>query len=417
MYKLLIVDDEPLVCVALQSMLPWSSYHIEICGTAINGRQALEMIGTLQPDLVITDIKMPVMTGLELLETCYSVMDPTPEFIILTCYEDFPFIKTVLKYQAVDYIIKLGIKPEELEHSVRRALKNIENKNPRGRETGAAAQYLRDKFFLKLFHNLFESEEQFGLQAEKLGLSLEAAGYVLAACAVASPGVSAADRQYEILCRSALSMLSNLLTKYVTVWLVSPEQQHFHVLFQLEEESPYLEQRGLSSLLHEVMEMIENYFNVTIFCGVGDYKHDIHHVPESYQESRQVLSLCTKERPVVFYQEYRPRNTLVTDIVRYIKTHLDEKLVLNDVAVMFSISPNYMGHLFKKTMSMGFNEYVTQAKISRAKYLMSHTDLKMYEIAEKVGFENSFYFSRVFKKTEGISPRRYLQEHFPERSG
>lgn len=539
MYKLLIVDDEPLVSVALESMVPWDRYHIAVCGTAINGRQALEMIRTLHPDVVITDIKMPIMTGLELLETCRSSMEQPPEFIILTCYEDFPFIKTALKYQAVDYIIKLGIQPEELEHSVERALKNIEKRNPKSREqtaVGTSVQHLRDKFLLKLLNNLFESEEQFHLQAKELGFAFRGAGYASAACVIVSSGVSAIDGQYQTLCHNTLSMLSNLLTKYVPFWIVSLDLQHFHILFELEEQSPYLDLNTFSSLLNEVLEMIENYFNVTIFCGLGDYKSDIHEISDSHQESRQVLSLCTKERPIVCYQDYQPRkqedaaalrntfqiavlkddirkafeeydmnafqhiidsvrtlfeahpdsysqamdvtssilhlcltmipdsepclvacfdqyrdsylslyrqkntrqimewlevfsqavmtfcggqhkelkNTLISDITQYIETHLNEKLVLNDVASMFSVSPNYLGHLFKKTMSAGFNEYVTQAKISRAKYLMFHTDLKIYEIAEQVGFENSFYFSRVFKKTEGCSPRRYLQEQFPK---
>ena len=103
--------------------------------------------------------------------------------------------------------------------------------------------------------------------------------------------------------------------------------------------------------------------------------------------------------------------------MRYIDAHIGEKLVLNDVASIFSISPNYLGHLFKKSASLGFNEYVTQAKISRAKYLMFHTDLKVYEIATQLGFENSFYFSRVFKKVEGCSPRQYLQSQFQTEKG
>lgn len=537
MYKLLIADDEPLVSVALESMLPWEQYHISVCGTAINGRQALEMIRSLRPDLVITDIKMPIMTGLELLQACRSSMEQPPEFIILTCYEDFPFIKTALKYQAVDYIIKLGIKPEELEHSVKRALKNIRARNPghgKHRAEGTSDQHWRDKFLLKLLNNLFDSEEQFHLQAKDLGLSFNGFGYASAACVINCPNLSANDGQSRSLCRKTLSMLSNLLVKYVPFWLVSLDQRHFHILFELEKQSPYLDLNTFSSLLHEVLEMVENYFNVTVFCGVGDYKYDIHEVPASYQESRQVLPLCAKERPVVFYQEYQPRkqeetalwdtfqiavlkddirrafeeydmkafqhivdsiralfdahpdsysqamdvtssilhlclamvpgsepslaacfdqyrdsylslyrqkntrqimewlevfsqavttfcggqhkelkNTLVSNITEYIEKHLSEKLVLNDVASVFSISPNYLGHLFKKAMSTGFNEYVTQAKISRAKYLMFHTDLKIYEIAEQVGFENSFYFSRVFKKTEGLSPRQYIREQFP----
>jgi len=70
MVKLLIADDEPLVCVGLRSMLKWEELGIEVIGTARNGRQAAEMIEKLSPEIVITDIKMPLMTGLELAEEC-----------------------------------------------------------------------------------------------------------------------------------------------------------------------------------------------------------------------------------------------------------------------------------------------------------------------------------------------------------
>ncbi len=70
MYKLLIVDDEPLVQAGIKSMLNWAELNIEISGTAMNGQAALKMIEEQTPDFVITDIKMPVMSGLELIRTC-----------------------------------------------------------------------------------------------------------------------------------------------------------------------------------------------------------------------------------------------------------------------------------------------------------------------------------------------------------
>ena len=76
MYKLLIVDDEPLVQVGIKSMLNWNELNIEVAGTAVNGQIALKMIEELNPDIVITDIKMPVMGGLELVRACRK---PTAE--------------------------------------------------------------------------------------------------------------------------------------------------------------------------------------------------------------------------------------------------------------------------------------------------------------------------------------------------
>lgn len=90
MIKLLIVDDEPLVQIGIKSMINWGNLGIEICGTAANGQTALDMIREHSPEIVITDIKMPIMNGLELAKTCREQFGSLPLFIILTSYEEFP---------------------------------------------------------------------------------------------------------------------------------------------------------------------------------------------------------------------------------------------------------------------------------------------------------------------------------------
>ena len=90
MYQLLIVDDEPLVQAGIRSMLNWNELNIEICGTAMNGQAALRIIEEKSPEIVITDIKMPVMSGLDLAKVCRERYgENCPYFIILTSYEDF----------------------------------------------------------------------------------------------------------------------------------------------------------------------------------------------------------------------------------------------------------------------------------------------------------------------------------------
>lgn len=539
MYKLLIVDDEPLVQIGLQSMLQWSDFDITICGTAFNGKQALEMIQSIHPDIVITDIKMPIMNGLELLEVCHTIQKEPIAFIILTCYEDFPYIKKALKYQAVDYIIKLGLKSEELSSAIVRAIENLKSRKTDLRLTEQSTDYMamqnyKDKFILKLLHNLFDTAEQLTLQAKQLNLSFQAYQYAAATCIITDNNTLSMDsQQYLLICHNTLSMLSNILIKYIPFHIAALDMKQFCIIFEFDERSPYLDSRKFSDLLQETFQMIHNYFNVTILCTVGTYKESIFHVSDSYQESRQLLPLCSKEKPILFYLDqtsenmlsfrntfnitilkedirkafeeydiaafeyitnsisalfrthptyyvqamdvasnilhlcltmlpdsesyllqkfshchnsYRSlygqkstekivdwldffsqsiveyyhnqynelKNNLILNIEHYIESHITEKLILNDVAALFSISPNYLGQLFKKSTSLGFNEYVTRAKISKAKYLMFHQDLKIYEIADYLGFENSFYFSKVFKKIEGCSPRQYMQNSFPD---
>lgn len=105
------------------------------------------------------------------------------------------------------------------------------------------------------------------------------------------------------------------------------------------------------------------------------------------------------------------KDHVVTNVQKYINNHIEERLSLNDVAAVFGLSSNYLSALFKKTCNVGFSEYITQRKIARAKTLLLEQDMKIYEVADKLGFESAFYFSKVFKKVEGISPREYMQAH------
>ena len=102
---------------------------------------------------------------------------------------------------------------------------------------------------------------------------------------------------------------------------------------------------------------------------------------------------------------------VVSTVQNSIDNHIEDRLTLNDVAAVFGLTPNYLSALFKKSCSIGFTEYITQKKISRAKALLLEQDYKIYEVADRLGFESAFYFSKVFKKVEGVSPRDYIQSH------
>ena len=114
----------------------------------------------------------------------------------------------------------------------------------------------------------------------------------------------------------------------------------------------------------------------------------------------------------MFRKDYK--NRTISSVKKYINEHVEEKITLNQVADIFSISPNYLSILFSKYNDMGFVDYINHAKIERAKLLLSEGTMKVYEISDKLGYESAFYFSRVFKKIEGVSPREYSNSSVTE---
>lgn len=101
------------------------------------------------------------------------------------------------------------------------------------------------------------------------------------------------------------------------------------------------------------------------------------------------------------------QNSLAVLCCQYIHEHIHERIFLQDIADTFGISPNYLSQLFKKHMNVGISEYITLQKIDESKKLLKETNLKIYEISDRLGFESSFYFSKVFKKITGFSPKDY----------
>lgn len=537
MNKILIVDDEILVQVGIQSLLSQTTLNVQVCGTARNGQIALELIEEQSPDIVITDIKMPVMDGLELARICQERYGSSgPGFIILTSYEDFQLAKKALTYQVLDYLIKLELTPEVLQESITRTLSRLHRAEETETDESGASYLFYDKFFISLLHGLFENSEQFTLQSRDLKLDFHYAGYVCCYGEIVSTQADALSRENQLsLFASSLKMIRELVPKYMPCYALSLDMQHFALIFCYEtlptpcasgEDCAHWEE--IAHILTQVSAALKNYYSVSIRCGVGSLVSEPFAVSESYQYSRQAYQASSPARPVAFFEqlenadahhsfnisvfkgdlckafeEYEPeilmqtinsicelfsahpqyyvqaldaacnilylslstlpdgetvisdiyrsspdgyrsvykqttveqvvnwlegfgeklsayfeekrkdyKNHIVINVKKYINSHVREHLSLNEVAAVFGISPNYLSQLFGRYNDTGFNEYINLCKIGESKKLLAEGNYKVYEIADMLGFESAFYFSKVFKKIEGTSPTEYQNAQF-----
>lgn len=114
MWNVLLVDDEPGVLEGLKMMIDWESYGFQVCGEALNGPDALRLIKELRPELVFTDIRMPVINGLELIEKTNRMIPHPPKFIILSGYDDFQYALAATRQRVAEYLLK-PIDDEEIE--------------------------------------------------------------------------------------------------------------------------------------------------------------------------------------------------------------------------------------------------------------------------------------------------------------
>ncbi|MEG2254715.1 MAG: response regulator, partial [Vagococcus sp.] len=110
---ILIVDDEKSIRDGLKVLVPWEEHGFHIIGEATNGREALVIIHEQQPDIVITDLIMPEYNGLELSETIQQQY-PDTQFLVLSSYDDFPYVTEAFKNGAIDYLLKPTLTADKL---------------------------------------------------------------------------------------------------------------------------------------------------------------------------------------------------------------------------------------------------------------------------------------------------------------
>ena len=519
MIKAFLVEDETVIREGLRDNIPWSQFGFELIGDASDGEMALPLIRKYQPDVLITDIKMPFMDGLSLSKIVAEEF-PSTKIIIISGYDDFEYARQAIEVGVEQYLLKpitrakltkvLGELREKIEQSQEQADYQLRYKN----EIHEYEQFARRLFFESVLEGELSATEIFE-EASKLELEISAPAYnlllldyqekeeimreeellhfflrnpqyVVFRLNVSSFGIlvmAELDKlpQYieqgiehiRQICESAgekvewyvavgtpaerLSMLSNCYqkaNKYFSFRFVTPEQHVLHeqVIADLmnEKEETSFENvdptqmnpeiirdflvRGDSSdienfveyyfrSIHDALEskMFRDYVILNIRFTTAAYIESLGVSQSQYLEQMQFdLSMGLDDIKTYFVKslqtaiEIRDKQSddqtgrIIRQALDYIEeNYTNENLSLNSVATKVRVSANYFSAIFSQSMKMTFVEYVTKKRMDKAKALLKNTDTLASEIAQLVGYKDAHYFSFVFKKTQGISPREY----------
>lgn len=356
MYKLMIVDDEKLILEGLKYILDWKSLGVEIVNEASNGKMALEKFKENPVDIIITDINMPLLTGLELISKIKKE-NSNVSFIVLSGYDEFSYAKEAIHLGVTDYILK-PIDDIELENTIKKICekKREEEKN----------------------NNLEE-------QLNKILLSES----------------EVCSKYKKLTFEDELEEINKLII----------EKDRFKIIEYIEDlfNNESLTPKNFYDLSVKILLLIDKISN--------DFKIDRHIEDDSLitniiklfnEKSREnikffiileideLLKLMNKSG-----EKYSP---VIQQIVRKVKEYYYEDLSLKALSMDFNINSSYLGQLFIKEVGMSFSDYLNIEKNSKAKELILNTNMKINDIALKVGYVDTSYFYRKFKKYYGVSP-------------
>ncbi|SFQ16083.1 response regulator [Salibacterium halotolerans] len=516
MYEVMVVDDELFILEGIASMVDW-----EKCGTqapvkASNGREAYDLIQKNPPDIVLTDIKMPGLNGIELIEKVHGVF-PDVRFIVLSGYDEFEFAKTAMKCGVKHYLLKPS-NEEKIEEAVAEVVQELDqagekeafiesmrdhlnNVIPKAKEQFLREFIINKKFDIKewkYYQELFGFEKQWNafrllgfvldddVEYESLFMLKEMLTREMAECQDILLAAIISDRIVLLVEDSGVETLIDHIKQVKEDW-ENLQQPSFttsvtstggitdlHLLYQeiLEGLSHrfYLGKGGIitsedikhdnyafkglmmdhESLLiavrsgnqDEVSEYLDYFFQAVRACRFdvqvlrshclelymslirqtdsASMEQLFDHVPKFHSfTTLPELETFLRDTAVGiaqsnYKQQKNTQNQLVKEVMEYAKEHLhDEALSISSMASdVFYMNSDYLGKLFKKEIGEKFSTYLMKERMEKAKVLMNQTgEVKMFEVAEKVGFGNNpRYFSQVFKKHTGHTPSEYKKE-------
>lgn len=407
--KIVVVDDDKIIRMGLSTILKRLFNQHEIISDFPNGALVLEYLKKNEGkvDLVITDIKMPVMSGIELIENAEKELNKPPIFIVLSGYDEFNYVRDSMKAGAFNYLLK-PIKKDELSRVIGEVEIKIENNKKKNKLLYKSIEVLKKDFFK---HILF-SNNNINYKADKLllnNIQLDE-NYIYKMIVIQKN-----KHENNIIIKD---FIKNILDKYN--WMEYSSfyyDEYIYLIF-------YFNQTQLSNI-NMVIENIENETDIFINDDRNVY---ILEQTDKVWQLREYSKLVKKVKENLYYDniskkyflnqsnklseilENNNNNSNITVInlaKKYIINNFNKNITLKDVADEVFLSQNYLSELFKKEIGEGFYDFLSNYRIKKAKEILLTTNLKVYEIAKNVGYNDAITFGRTFKKITGTTPNNF----------
>lgn len=401
MIKLVLAEDEALEMRYLRRVVEESSLSLSVVGEARDGEEAVRLSRRHQPDILIMDVKMPVMDGLAATRLIKQEL-PATAVIIISAYEEFAFAWEALKLGACEYLLK-PVEQGEILSALQVALaQNRAQSRGSGREK---AQEWGPVNLTQLEAGLVwdlsmgrASKAQVESRQKLLEVALAPASWLLVEIpqseAFFGPQVGTSSTTATPSIRKTWEEFLDAYQDCLQAWVGENRLAIIAGRYWQAEDSNQLARRDL------LQRQLEERFGPLCF-GISATCSDPLHLSTFFQQALEMLNAQCQGA------DYQHDQTMVGRAVAFMEENYQQALSLEDVARQVHVSPFHLSRMFKHETGFTFVEYLTRLRTSSAKILLRTTDYSIKVIGKQVGFREAGYFSKVFRKCEGVSPSRY----------
>jgi len=448
MIRVLVVDDDKLVRKGLISAMPWNEFGMTIAGEANNGENALKFMEANEVDLLLTDLAMPVMSGIELMRIVREKY-PHVKIVVLTLHQDFEYVQEALRLGAIDYIAKVQLEKEQFDEVLRRIVALLQRNEGNLRQSGATRGWTDTDVLYACYclHPGADEAEPRAVvpeHAEEADAGIwywtgEAPSASCDSCVVVRfRGLSGRDRKFAM--QTIKSYRKNGLFYGYHPSVACMEADAGEILGKEKEEAGYpverikeswegsdwiyeasAFERQLSELKAIAMPPVRL---ARIFYSLADEWNRLYArilpepitIEDFFPNWHRFEQWLVAARDRIRQANGKPlfsaeiQNSIMKAI-HLAKQHYSESISASEMAQRVNMSGSYFSQCFKQYAGRTYTDYVRDIRIERAKEYLRNTTRTIQWIAEQIGYHDEKYFSRLFREEVGALPSEYRQSN------
>ncbi|MEQ3167602.1 response regulator transcription factor [Mediterraneibacter gnavus] len=391
MTKIMFVDDDAIIRRSIANKIDWKGHGWELVYTARDPMEALDYLRDHQPDIILTDIKMPGISGIEMASIAMDYY-PGIKFIFISGYKDFEYAQQVLKLNAVDYLTK-PLEQEQLISVLQKA-EDLYKKEKKTEEI-LKEKYpqLKRKYISKLMRENFQNMDTSFFEEFDININ-NGYGIVSFVELNFSEEISTEEKKERVekICGSLESIY------YGSIFFCMDNLQIFTIYTDSTAEDETMFYENLIEMENIVKDLVQKKLGGGSAEFVyGSLMYSLNDLYSSYQSALQKINSDVDH--------------LLLEVRHYIEqNYSDCDLSLVKIADYFNVNHCYLTSIFKKKFDINLYDYIIRVRMENASRLILKSELKNYEIAEATGYKNPQYFSMSFKKYYNCTVTQYREK-------
>lgn len=395
-YKALVADDEEIIRRGIIRLL--KKYDkIEVVAEAEDGEIAYEIAEKTQLDVLFVDINMPFLNGLQFIEKI-KVIQPNAVVIVITGYDDFEYARQSLRLGVNEYLLK-PLMEETFYQSIEKVIGIIEEKNNGKKYLDQTKKLLHDnkskiimdtlQKWIKGHYNYDEFQERINYLSINLPMP-----YIITLINLEHIEHDAMSDIWEddLMYYAAENIGKEIFEELSPIYSFRDSNGELVLISQNTDNN------NLSLINKKYYDTVTTYLPAKVLV-LQEFGKDYNEFINLYKTlSENMIAIIKCPNAIKIVKKYIEKN------------YSKEDFSLLDAAEYMNLSPQHLSRLFKKEVGITFVDYLTRVRTRKSIELLCQNDMKIYEIAEKVGYSSQHYFSSVFKKETGMSPIDYRKK-------